>query len=160
MDLTITRLTISRGILFPSTISKSFISKVSVQNSVTSREKGTLYAAFWLSLEKVETELKIEYPKLPEILAQFSSIFNGLLTFGIIVSLINSYLMKLTLINNLGEIYFFNYQSFIETKKLKKKERRNNKLISTEIEILKSELQKKFNIINLVYEVSKLQLAI
>lgn len=67
--MTVTRLTINRGILFPSTVTKSFVSKVNLELSVATRIEGNLYAAFWVSLEKVETEIKIEYPKLPEILA-------------------------------------------------------------------------------------------
>ena len=67
--MTITRLTINTGILFPSTVTKSFVSKVNLELSVATRDEGNLYAAIWVSLEKVETKIIIEYPKLPAVLA-------------------------------------------------------------------------------------------
>jgi hypothetical protein len=54
---------------------------------------------------------KIEFPRLPQVIAEASSIFSGLMILGILFSLLNNYLMRNKLMDDIGALYFDNYDS-------------------------------------------------
>lgn len=72
------------------------------------------YVAVWLNLLRTSEKIKIEYIKLPDILAQFSSIYSILITMGIIFNFINKFQMKKELKRGIGQLYFKNYEDFYQ----------------------------------------------
>jgi hypothetical protein len=36
---------------------------------LSKREKGELYVEFWVNLERMENEVTVEYPRIPELMA-------------------------------------------------------------------------------------------
>lgn len=83
----------------------------------------------------------IEYPNLPAILAQFSFIFSGLMTFGILFNFFNNKKMKGKLLQNMGNIYFDKI-SFEKDK--------------NQMEEISQILLEKCNFLNMMFEISKI----
>lgn len=46
-----------------------YISKIEIKPLTKERHPGDPYSIIWLTLGRIETEVIIDYPKLPEILA-------------------------------------------------------------------------------------------
>lgn len=62
-------MTITRGLLFPSSSTKEFISEIIINPWTSLRSKESNYLEIWISLERIENTVSVEYPRLPEILA-------------------------------------------------------------------------------------------
>lgn len=116
--------------------------------------------SIWLSLKRIEIEEEIEYPTFPDVMSQFTFIFSGLMTFGLIFSYFNNHKLMEKIINQLGEIYFWDYSTNSSgiKKNLSKKNLVHSLTNLTTTEFIKIEtlLYSKCNLLNLIYEISKL----
>jgi hypothetical protein len=83
------------------------VSGIKLSPWLSNRLKVDAYVEIWVNLERLENEVTVEYPRIPEIMAQVSSVLAGLITLGIAFTYINYFLMRKKIIADLKEIFFF-----------------------------------------------------
>ena len=63
--LTPTKLTVIKGIFFPTEIELVYISKIDLKFIPTLRKEADSYIIVWVSLDRSQIQIRIEYPRLP-----------------------------------------------------------------------------------------------
>jgi len=91
--------------------------------------KGDPYSIIWLTLGRIETETIIDYPKLPEIMAQFCSVLQSFMIFGLLFSYVNNKILKKRLLSEMNNFLFhdsemennhYDYKKIIYDKSIRK----------------------------------------
>ncbi|KAM3136077.1 hypothetical protein pb186bvf_011882 [Paramecium bursaria] len=123
------------------------------------------FGMFMISISPDGDRQKITYPKLGEILADVGSIMSTLLSIGILAQLINSYLLEEQILYQIIASYFPDFKYHLIQKDLFgriKSVQINNQPQDVEqyqikLDILKEKARNKINVINQIYELSRLQ---
>jgi hypothetical protein len=64
---------------------------------------------FLINLDRSKRLDNVEHPRIPEVIAQASSIFSGLMVLGLLFSHFNNRMMKNKLVDGIGSMYFNNF---------------------------------------------------
>ncbi|KAM3144549.1 hypothetical protein pb186bvf_003418 [Paramecium bursaria] len=122
-------------------------------------------AVFQLRIDSNSINQNIIYPKLGEILADIGSIMTSLLSVGILVCIVNNYLLEDELFYNVISYYFPDYKQYDITRNLLgniKQVKLKGKIqdlpqFNKQYEDLKQRAQEKFTFNNQLYELSRIQ---
>ncbi|CAD8052294.1 unnamed protein product [Paramecium sonneborni] len=146
---------IDNGIILGSTVKQTFVQDIQILTTSSSLNLWHQILGFdsyfnmIFRLDPVSQNIQISYPKLGEVLAQVGSIVNVLMLLKYIILFYNEKLLENSFIDQVLSFYFIDY---IQLKN--SKENKNKKFCS----LLVEQAQKKLVYINIIYEISRIQL--
>ncbi|CAD8048380.1 unnamed protein product [Paramecium sonneborni] len=146
---------IDNGIILRSIVKETFVQDIQILTTSSSLNLWNQilgydsYFNMIFRLDPISSNIQISYPKLGEVLAQVGSIVNVLMLLKYIILFYNEKLLENSFIDQVLSFYFIDYNQLKNSK-----EKKNKKLCS----ILVEQAQKKLIYINIIYELSRIQL--
>ncbi|KAM3141449.1 hypothetical protein pb186bvf_006567 [Paramecium bursaria] len=171
LQFQVTKLTINDGFIFDSQKENTIINDYSISNQIVTSAYAnnvlgynTLYM-FFLRLDSLSINQQVVYPKLGEVLAQIGSIVQLLLVSKYIFQFINTQLYDQEIMQNIISIYFAGWKELSicrnVTGKILSVKQNNQQIDPQEYTQLRNkislEFQKKFDIINIIHQIAKLE---